>query len=114
MKRMARFVKTSRTLQSVVSPEILESLPSRDVCDALVECYLRTFEGVFRVLHIPTFRQEYEDYWTQTVLVSPTIILKILLVCAIGTPFYSGPNQARLRCFGGKWIQAATNWRECF
>jgi len=108
---MARIIKTSRMLQVSVSPEVQESIPSRKVCDQLVDGYLRTFEGVFRVLHVPSFRKEYEEFWCSTVPAKPSVTLKILLVCAIGVPVYTGPDQARLRATSAKWIQAAADWQ---
>ncbi|KAF1842928.1 uncharacterized protein K460DRAFT_378199 [Cucurbitaria berberidis CBS 394.84] len=110
IKRISRVIKTSRMLQPFVSPEVQESIPPKAVCDVLVDCYLQTFEGVFRVLHVPSFRKEYEGYWVGTVPAKPSVILKILLVCAIGVPFYSAPDQGRLRVSCAKWIQASADW----
>ncbi|KAH8708516.1 hypothetical protein GQ44DRAFT_662351, partial [Phaeosphaeriaceae sp. PMI808] len=110
VKQMSRVIKTSRMLQPTISPDVQASVPQKGVCDALVECYLRTFEGVFRVLHVPTFRKECEGYWAGIVSQKPSVILKILLVCAIGVPFYTGPDQPQLRASCSKWIQAATQW----
>jgi len=38
-------------------------LPNRPVCDRLLEAYIGASEGLYRVVHLPTFRQEYESYW---------------------------------------------------
>lgn len=94
----------------MISPEALNSLPSRSVCDSLVDGYLRTFEGVFRVLHVPSFRKEYDAHWLQKVETKPSVMLKIMLVCAIGVPFYAGVKQPKLRVACAKWIQAAETW----
>ncbi|KAJ4362006.1 hypothetical protein N0V83_010947 [Neocucurbitaria cava] len=110
IKRMARIIKTSRMLQPSVSPELQKSIPPKAVCDVLIDCYLRTFEGPFRILHVPSFRREYETYWSGTAPAKPSVIHKMLLVCAIGVPFYVGPDQARLRASCVKWIQAAVEW----
>lgn len=108
---MARIIKTSRMLQPTISADIQKIIPPKEMCDALVEGYLRTFEGIYRVLHIPSFRTEYEGYWNGTVPAKPSVVLKILLVCAIGVPFYTGENQPRLRTSSAKWIQAAADWQ---
>jgi hypothetical protein len=110
IKHMARIIKTSRMLQPSISREAQDTIPPKEVCDILVECYLRTFEGVFRVLHVPSFRREYEGYWAGTIAEKPSVILKILLVCAIGVPFYTGSDQPHLRTAYAKWIQAANHW----
>jgi hypothetical protein len=107
---MARIIKSSRLLQPSVSQEVHDSIPPREVCDSLVECYIRTFEGVFRVLHVPSFRKEYEAFWNGINPEKPSLIFKILLVCAIGVPFYDTPDQPLLRGACAKWIQAATQW----
>lgn len=111
IKRMGRVIKASRMLQSSIEPELQDSVPSKDVCDQLVAAYLRTFEGVFRVVHVPSFRVEYENYWAGATPAKPSVVLKILLVCAIGVPLYTGPDQARLRVSAAKWIQAAVEWQ---
>ncbi|KAF2476884.1 uncharacterized protein BDR25DRAFT_370687 [Lindgomyces ingoldianus] len=106
-KRMARTIKSARVTKHSISPEIQSSIPARDVCDQLVQCYLRTFEGVFRVLHIPTFLAEYDSFWGSAVTGKPTVLIKILLVCAIGAPFYKGLESASLRSSCAKWMQTA-------
>ena len=111
MKRMTRVIKTSRMHQPTLLSELQDMVPPKHLCDALVDGYFRTFEAVFRVLHIPSFRREYASHWTAgTVSSKPSVLLKILLVCAIGVPFYSGPDQAPLRTSCARWIQAATSW----
>lgn len=110
LKTMGRTLKTARMLVPTIPPEALNSLPSKATCDILVEGYLRTFEGVFRVLHVPSFRKEYESYWQDKAHSRPSVTLKIMLVCAIGVPFDTGVGQPRLRVTCAKWIQAAENW----
>lgn len=107
---MARIVKISRVVLPSVVQEIQVLIPSRDICDQLVQCYLRTFEGAFRVLHIPSFTREYEVYWSNPSTAAPSTPLKILLVCAIGVVFYTGTEQPRLRANCAKWLQAAESW----
>jgi hypothetical protein len=107
---MARIIKASRFLQPSISQEIHDSIPPKEVCDVLVDCYFRTFEGVFCVLHVPSFRKEYEAYWTGAIPEKPSVILKFLLVCAIGVPFYDGLDAPLLRSACAKWIQASTQW----
>jgi hypothetical protein len=110
VKQMARIIKASRLMQPSIPREVHDSIPPKEDCDVLVECYLRTFEGVFRVLHVPSFRKEYEAYWAGSITDKPSVILKIILVCAIGAPFYDGLGQPRLRSACAKWIQAAMQW----
>ncbi len=108
---MARIIKASRMSQPSISPELQACIPPKEISDALVDCYLRTFEGVFRVLHVPSFKRVYDAYWLGTMPAKPSIIHKFLLVCAIAVPFYTGPDQAKLRVSAAKWIQAAMDWQ---
>jgi hypothetical protein len=110
IKQMARIMKASRLLQPSIPEGVHNSIPPKEICDVLIECYLRTFEGMFRVLHVPSFRKEYEAYWAGTIAGKPSVILKILLACAIGVPFYDGLDQPLLRSACAKWIQTAAQW----
>lgn len=87
-------------------------VPSKITCDRLVELYLRTFEKVFRVLHVPTFLQEYEAYWSNTLVTGSTFYQKLLLVMAIGTCFYYGTQDEErpLRSLASKWIYEVQQW----
>lgn len=110
LKTMARVLKTARMLLPSIAPEALSSLPCKATCDVLIAGYFRTFEGIFRVLHVPSFRREYDGYWLGEAQSRPSVQLKIMLVCAIGVPFYTGIDQPQLRVACAKWIQAAENW----
>ncbi|KAH7135669.1 hypothetical protein B0J11DRAFT_166337 [Dendryphion nanum] len=109
-KNMARVIKNARLSHSSHSPDIQSTMPPRTVSDELVQGYLRTFEGAFRVLHIPSFVEEYESYWTNPSTVRQSVLIKILLVCAIGVPFYRSEGQASLRARCTRWVQAAETW----
>lgn len=63
IKSMARIIKAVRVLPPNTPEEALASLSGKDICDMLVACYLCTFEGVSRVLHVPSFCEGYVDYW---------------------------------------------------
>lgn len=54
--------------------------------------------------------EDYEAFWLDSTAASPSILLLILLVCAIGVVFYTGPEQPRLRADCTKWLQAAESW----
>ncbi|OAG06529.1 uncharacterized protein CC84DRAFT_1259701 [Paraphaeosphaeria sporulosa] len=109
-KRIARAIKASRIMQPSILADVQAYIPSRHICDQLVQGYFRTFEGVFRILHVPSFMKEYQTFWTDPAAAAPSVLLKILLVCAIGVVFYNGPEQPRLRADCTKWLQAAESW----
>lgn len=43
---------------------MLRMIPQRIVCDRLVRIYVDNFENALRVLHIPTFLTECDNFWT--------------------------------------------------
>ncbi|CAK7262658.1 hypothetical protein SEPCBS119000_000081 [Sporothrix epigloea] len=69
-KSIARLIKADRAqkisaparLGAAGQPLWLETVPPRAVSDRLVELYFNVFEPHFRILHMPTFRREYEAF----------------------------------------------------
>ena len=92
-------------------PDLLDDLPVKEVCDQLVHCYLRTMEVIFRVLHIPSFYEDYARFWKHTQSASTAFLLKLLFVLAIGSIFHSKPGPTSdLRLPVRRWIHAAQWW----
>jgi len=87
-------------------------MPPRATCDQLVQLYLRTFESVFRILHIPSFQRDYQAYWANPLGVTDAFRRKLLLVMAIGTCFFGEPDEhdRNLRFLASKWIFDAQRW----
>ncbi|KAF2757204.1 hypothetical protein EJ05DRAFT_477420 [Pseudovirgaria hyperparasitica] len=48
---------------SHISDNLLDLLPPRSTVDEHVEAYIATFETTYRVLHVPSFRREYSEFW---------------------------------------------------
>ncbi|KAJ5278885.1 hypothetical protein N7478_004257 [Penicillium angulare] len=46
--------------------ELKSNLPSKSVCDRLVAIYQRNFEKVHRILHVPSFVRDYNNFWAQS------------------------------------------------
>nr|XP_036574587.1 C6 zinc finger domain-containing protein [Colletotrichum truncatum]KAF6781039.1 C6 zinc finger domain-containing protein [Colletotrichum truncatum] len=44
-------------------PQLEALLPPKEQVDALVEVYIDQFEQMHRIIHIPTFRREYSQFW---------------------------------------------------
>ncbi|KAI9042759.1 uncharacterized protein KD926_005089 [Aspergillus affinis] len=111
-------VKTRQSVQpNEPVPDLQESIPTRSICDELVDGYLRTFEPIHRILHLPSFWREYHHFWAQRSSSTPTtstaFLMKLVLVLAIGTVFHpqrgkSGPDHdVHLT---QTWIHAAQCW----
>lgn len=92
-------------------PEVLATLPDRVMCDALVARYMRTCEGLYRILHIPSFNKEYEEFWRDQGSSSTLFQMKLLMVLAIGCTFLNKQQERMLYCLTAKtWIYAAQWW----
>ncbi|PWY77641.1 C6 zinc finger domain protein [Aspergillus eucalypticola CBS 122712] len=94
-------------------PDLLSTIPTRSVCDELVQCYLRTFESIYRIVHIPSFNKEYQQFWDHPPATPTPFLMKLALILAIGTTFHPQRGKA------GKeydtqliqtWIHAAQWW----
>ena len=86
-------------------------MPTKHICDALLFNYLGTFESLYRILHIPLFKKEYDQFWLDPTEVKRSFLVKLLLVLAIGSTFHN--NQAdfqNLRSTAQIWIYAAQTW----
>lgn len=105
---------TTSKIQGARLPVALQLSPRvrapEEICDELVRLYLRTFEAVLRVLHVPCFQREYLQYWSNPQAVSEPVVLQLLLVMAIGTCFYQDAvateGAATLHCQATHWIHA--------
>ncbi|KAH8700842.1 hypothetical protein BGW36DRAFT_137076 [Talaromyces proteolyticus] len=91
--------------------DISSTFPDRTVCNELVQCYMRTLEPIYRLFHIPSFWEEYEQFWNN-LQASPTqFAMKLGLILAIGTIFYGNPeNWEHLQGLSQKWIYSAQWW----
>lgn len=48
---------------SLAIKRLRHNLPSKAICDNLVEGYKVSFETTMRILHIPTFDRQYRNFW---------------------------------------------------
>ncbi|PNP85417.1 hypothetical protein FNYG_01246 [Fusarium nygamai] len=94
-------------------------LPARRMCDSLVDAYIKTFESVLRIIHVPSFLRDYEHFWEDSAsTVSPTdetFACKLLLVSALGsiTMFPSEVQQDQTtscREQSPNWISYVKDW----
>jgi hypothetical protein len=91
--------------------DLSSTFPQRELCDELVRCYMRTFEPIYRLVHIPTFWKEYEEFWTSPGTSSTVFVMKLSLVFAIGTIFHKDEKtQKYLERLARQWVYAAQWW----
>ena len=83
-------------------------LPTKAVCDRLVDCYLQTTESIHRILHIPSFMQEYESIWMPNAKPDPGFLVQLKLVLAVGSTGYD--DAFSLRTSAVHWVYEAQTW----
>lgn len=120
-KALARVIKARRAPAWPTLPN--PDLPSRETADALVKCYMRTVERLYRIVHIPSFERDYNALWTAThdpatgcCLSSPTppsdkdtaFLVQVKLVLALGAVTYD--QTFTLRSLAIRFIYEARTW----
>lgn len=83
-------------------------LSAKALCDSLVECYLEGIEKVYRILHIPTFRNKYDALWTSDAAPDRDFVVQLKLVLALGATTYDG--NFSLRASAVQWIYEVQTW----
>nr|BBJ34515.1 putative transcriptional regulator [Alternaria solani] len=106
-KSLARFIKSHRTDSWLSSST--PNLPPKEVSDTLVDCYLRSTESIYRILHIPSFRRNYEAVWISNMAAADRpFMIQLSLVLAIGALTYD--ERFSLRTSATQWVCAARSW----
>lgn len=105
-KSLARVIKAHRR-PPWPTPLTLD-LPSKDLADELVNCYLRTSESVYRVLHVPSFRRDYEELWMPGSSPDKSVVVQVKLVLALGAAVYD--EQFSLRASAIRWVYESNTW----
>ncbi|KAK4087314.1 transcriptional regulator family: Fungal Specific TF [Purpureocillium lilacinum] len=97
--------------------ELIALLPTKEETDALINVYLDQFEQVHRIVHIPTFRKEYADFWKpdskQRYAAFTALILSMMAVASCvhtheSLKFIGMMSNARH--MAEKWINACDTW----
>ncbi|KAJ5175082.1 uncharacterized protein N7482_000959 [Penicillium canariense] len=112
IRGLRRLIKSRQAPQLAdPAPALLNDLPSRETCDELVHHYLRTLGLIYRVLHIPSFYQDYERFWENPRSASTGFVMELLLILAIGSIFRCKPGPSNdLGIPVRRWIYAAQWW----
>ncbi|KAJ5613194.1 hypothetical protein N7510_006388 [Penicillium lagena] len=105
-KHLGKLMKNQRKPAWPAPPNT--DLPPKEVADALVEIYLRTFETFCRILHIPTFRREYNSLWLSDTNPDMAFLVQLKLVFAIGATMYD--DKFSLRNSAVRWVHEAQTW----
>ncbi len=112
-KHSARVLKSCRPSRCFPpAPITTLAAPSRDLAEQMGQVYFARFESAFRILHVPTYWLEFNQFYDGHEMDSLTTLLKIRLVTAIGLglqPEYESSHQARATAsqevfFAQSWI----------
>ncbi|KAJ1322908.1 aspyridone synthetase trans-acting enoyl reductase [Microdochium nivale] len=114
-KTLARVIKARRSPPWPTPPT--PQLPSRQIADRLVQCYLRTTERLYRVLHVPSFMRDYEAIWSSSSAATEkqaSFLVQLKLVLAIGAVTHDATFSLRRDAI--RWIYEAQTWlaEPCF
>ena len=108
---LSKACKAQHQVQYNFPLDLHNSIPPQQVANNLVQCYLRTFESAYRIIHIPSFQQEYAQYWDNIQAASTGFLMKLSLVMAIGSRIsqeHSGDSELRSQAL--RWIYNAQQW----
>ncbi|KAF1971098.1 hypothetical protein BU23DRAFT_537332 [Bimuria novae-zelandiae CBS 107.79] len=105
-KQIARVIKAQREPPWPCPPT--SDLPPKQIADDLVDCYLRTHETVYRILHVPSFRRSYDALWMMGTESESTFLVQLKLVLAIGAASYN--DTFTLRPSAMRWVHEAETW----
>lgn len=106
-KALGRSIKTAR-MPRLLTMDFGSNIPSRDLADQLLDAYFRTFEKVYRILHVPSFRRDYERYWENPQSAKPLFIIQLQLCMALGTVVHDDTYSLRHLAVG--WVYEARLW----
>ena len=62
--------------------ELRSGLPSKIETDHLVQLYFENYDSIYHVIHLPSFRQEYNEMWNDLANARPHFIAIVLLMTA--------------------------------
>ncbi|KAB8229639.1 putative C6 transcription factor [Aspergillus alliaceus] len=110
-KQLARDMKKQLPSRSPLPAGIHQSFPNRLVMKELIDLYFNTFESCYRILHLPSFRAEYECYTQQPETAHPSSVVKISLVMSIAAALHCDSTlRFDLRVKAQRWIHISHTW----
>ncbi|EHK26034.1 uncharacterized protein TRIVIDRAFT_55458 [Trichoderma virens Gv29-8] len=105
-KSLARIIKAKRTPSWPTIPT--RELPEKQVCDKLIDCYMKTSESVYRILHLPSFMRDYEELWEPGAYPDIAFIVHLKLILAIGAMSYDDGFSMRPSAI--RWVYEGQTW----
>lgn len=93
-------------------------LPCELLCRPLIISYLKHFEGMFRIIHGPSFWRRYDSYWAGSIENSSPFVALLLaaMSCArclfVDDPISFDGDSSSARAEAVQWVYAVEAWHD--
>ncbi|KAH0379840.1 hypothetical protein KCU92_g7927, partial [Aureobasidium melanogenum] len=102
-------LKKQKTLISKDENLTLDALlPPQGDADQLVAFYLDNYEHLHRIVHVPTFKKQYHDFWLSDQPRSPAIASLIMSTMAVSAS--APPIGERYQDMASRWSVSVDEW----
>ena len=106
--------------QRIEEPEVAlkRLLPPEPVCRPYMLKYFKHFEGMFRIIHSPSFWRRYEAFWTGSTDNGSSFIALLLVAmsCArclyVDNPISFDGDSSSARTEAVRWVHAVETWHD--
>ena len=90
--------------------ELLGSLQGRDTVDNLVQRYFSAYDATTHILHVPSWRREYEKHWNDPRNTSPVFLGQLYAMCGLAMQSYHRDSDEPIE-IRGRALDLANNYR---
>ncbi|MCJ1307593.1 hypothetical protein MMC25_001240 [Agyrium rufum] len=116
LESMKKHILNRQITTKIDGTFLLALLPVRSIVDQIIETYLANFETTYRVLHVPSFRISYAEFWADPQASPEDSVVIILLLMSIAhclphgkeSVFESSSSARRNEVID--WIQLCEEW----
>ena len=120
--RLKRGLYKNNLGESIPEPTtaaLIEVLPSRAAVDELIGLYMTYIDPAHRILHVPSFLRDLDDFWTRVdnpAAIPSAFVVQLLLMLACAWNLADPEtlrfkNEGRLKCYTAvKWIVMVEKW----
>lgn len=108
-KALDKTMKMQEQVTILPNASLGDMIPAKTVADRLAQAYFRTFQTVFGILHILSFREHYKTFWEDSESASKDFETTLLIVMSINSTF-SSPETGISRATVLQWIEVACIW----
>ncbi|EHK42402.1 hypothetical protein TRIATDRAFT_319844 [Trichoderma atroviride IMI 206040] len=110
-KQLAQKIKHNDSETSITESVSSRFLNRKGWADQMAQLYVTRFESAFRILHIPSFWAEYDEFWKNPEEAPMALQCKVKLVIAIGSSLFRDATDAdNIRRSLSPWVHEAQTW----